>query len=665
MNSNKTIMQDWRSMLRPTLFLIAVIYYDEIFLKFYCFGAMDLSDAFFTLLFTVPIAMGMGLICGGIAPRYGRWMLVLCTAIVSLWLGGQMAYYHMFKAFTTIFSMTKLGMVATSFGDMVGGNIVSNWFSIMMMVIPVLITLFLRNVIVRDEDCDVQHRVIKWGIFTATVQLGVLGIVMLSGGGAMSPSYLYAQAAAPVLEVRQFGMLTQTQLDFRRVLFGIELEELDKIPEPPEPPVKPLPPIPEPVRQYNVLEIDFDSLAADALIAEDEQLLAMHRHFAQRGPTAKNEWTGEFEGKNLIWIVAEGFCTLAMDPERTPTLWKLANEGFQFENFYTPLWGVSTSDGEYVTTTGLVPKPGVWSYSQSAENYMPFAFGNQFKKLGYTTQAYHNYLYTYYDRDQSYPNMGYDYYGLGNGLELEELWPPSDLEMMEEIVPRFVNEEQFMVYCLTVSGHLNYTYEENAMAQRHWDSVAELEYSEAVKSYLACQMELEMALTSLVEQLEEAGKLDDTVIAISGDHYPYGLTDEEYSELLGHPVDTQFEIYENSFILWNSEMEEPVVVDKLSSSLDVMPTLANLFGLPYDSRLVAGQDILSDSEGFVLFSDYSALTEYGSYNAHEDVFTAVDGGVMDEKMMREILEESQNRVAYSAAILDTNYYELVLGDNAP
>ena len=76
-----------------------------------------------------------------------------------------------------------------------------------------------------------------------------------------------------------------------------------------------------------------------------------------------------------------------LDPERTPTLWKLSHEGIICDNFYTPLWGVSTSDGEYVTTTGLIPKPGVWSYSESSDNYMPFGFGNQFQKLGYRTLA--------------------------------------------------------------------------------------------------------------------------------------------------------------------------------------------------------------------------------------------------------------------------------------
>lgn len=132
-------------------------------------------------------------------------------------------------------------------------------------------------------------------------------------------------------------------------------------------------------------------------------------------PTAKNQWTGYFKGKNLVWIVAEGFSTLAMDPQRTPTLWKLSHQGFVFENFYTPLWGVSTSDGEYVTTTSLIPKSGVWSYSQSSDNYMPFALGTQFRKEGYRTMAFHDYLYDYYDRNLSHSNMGYEYYAIDQG----------------------------------------------------------------------------------------------------------------------------------------------------------------------------------------------------------------------------------------------------------
>ena len=653
----------WRRLLVPSLFFAGVIYYEELFLKLFCFHAVTPVGALFTLLFTLPIAILLGLLCGGVAPRKGRVLLPAMTLLLSVWMGAQSIYYHLFKTFLTAFSLTKMGMVAGAFGDMAVGEILLNWFPIAMMAVPFGLAVVFRRRLIPEEGPMSRRMGVRWALLAAVVQLAAMGIVMCCGGGSMSLRFIYLQAAVPELEVQNFGMLTQNQLELRRVLFGITPEDQSlrkgrplHLYRPASEPVE-VESAEYPSADYHILDIDFDRLIAEET---DEDLLQMHTYFSQQVPTAKNEWTGYFQGKNLIWIVAEGFCTLAMDPERTPVLYEMAHSGFVFDHFYTPLWGVSTSDGEYTTTTGLIPKSGVWSYSQSAGNYMPFGFGNQFSQLGYRTMAFHDYLYTYYDRDKSFPNMGYEYYALGHGLELEEIWPPSDLEMMEEIVPMFVDEEQFMVYCLTVSGHLNYTYEENAMSRRHWDEVAGLPYSEGPKAYLACQMELELAMESLLTQLEEAGRLDDTVIVLSGDHYPYGLTDEEYSELLGRQVDPNFEIFQNTLILWNAQMEEPVRVEKLCSSLDVMPTLANLFGLEYDSRLMAGRDILSDEPGLVIFSNYSFLTEEGAYNSVLDEFRSWDGSPPDEAYVQSQIAEVQNRVAYSAMILDHDYYRVAL-----
>lgn len=653
----------WRRLLVPSLFFAGVIYYEELFLKLFCFHAVTPVGALFTLLFTLPIAILLGLLCGGVAPRKGRVLLLAMTLLLSVWMGAQSIYYHLFKTFLTAFSLTKMGMVAGAFGDMAVGEILLNWFPIAMMAVPFGLAVVLRRRLIPEEGPMSRRMGARWALLAAVVQLAAMGIVMCCGGGSMSLRFIYLRAAVPELEVQNFGMLTQNQLELRRVLFGITPEDQSlrkgqalHLYRPASEPVE-VESAEYSSADYHILDIDFDRLIAEET---DEDLLQMHTYFSQQVPTAKNEWTGYFQGKNLIWIVAEGFCTLAMDPERTPVLYEMAHSGFVFDHFYTPLWGVSTSDGEYTTTTGLIPKSGVWSYSQSAGNYMPFGFGNQFSQLGYRTMAFHDYLYTYYDRDKSFPNMGYEYYALGHGLELEEIWPPSDLEMMEEIVPMFVDEEQFMVYCLTVSGHLNYTYEENAMSRRHWDEVAGLPYSEGPKAYLACQMELELAMESLLTQLEEAGRLDDTVIVLSGDHYPYGLTDEEYSELLGRQVDPNFEIFQNTLILWNAQMEEPVRVEKLCSSLDVMPTLANLFGLEYDSRLMAGRDILSDEPGLVIFSNYSFLTEEGAYNSVLDEFRSWDGSPPDEAYVQSQIAEVQNRVAYSAMILDHDYYRVAL-----
>ena len=99
--------------------------------------------------------------------------------------------------------------------------------------------------------------------------------------------------------------------------------------------------------------------------------------------------------------------------------------------------------------------------SRSYNISLPYAFGNVFSNLGYITNAYHNGTYRYYNRHRSHPNMGYNYMGCGNGMEKLincKSWPQSDFEMIDSTFELYSNEENFMTYFLTVSGHLEYNF---------------------------------------------------------------------------------------------------------------------------------------------------------------------------------------------------------------
>jgi phosphoglycerol transferase MdoB-like AlkP superfamily enzyme len=252
--------------------------------------------------------------------------------------------------------------------------------------------------------------------------------------------------------------------------------------------------------------------------------------------------------------------------------------------------------------------------------------------------------------------MGYDYKGLGHGLSVKKTWPESDLEMMELTIPEYLNDAPFHVYYMTVSGHMNYSFMGNAMAAKHRDEVAHLEMSETARAYLACQMELERALEYLLEQLEAAGQLENTVICLSGDHYPYGLEKTVIDELSGHEVEKTFETYKSTLILWSGDMKQPVVVDKPCDSLDIIPTLSNLFGLDYDSRLLMGQDILSDAPGLVVLSDRSFITELGRYDARADLFVPRDGAAVADDYLPGMVKEVRDMFSYSVKLLETDYY---------
>ncbi|MBQ6989532.1 MAG: LTA synthase family protein, partial [Clostridia bacterium] len=418
-------------------------------------------------------------------------------------------------------------------------------------------------------------------------------------------------------------------------------------------------------RSPNVMDIDFETLIATE---EDEDVRAMHEYFSTQEPTLKNEHTGRFEGYNLIHITAEGFAPYAIDPEYTPTLYKMVHDGYNFTNYYCPLWGVSTIDGEYANNVGLLPKSGTWSYRDWGRNdgNLYFCFGNQFNRLGgYRVMAFHNHTYTYYTRDKYLPLSGYkEYYGKGNGLDVVGYWPESDLEMMEKSVPMYIDDEHFVIDYMTVSGHLQYNFNGNYQAYKHKDVFANLPYSEEARAYLACNYELELAMTHLLDALEAAGKAENTLIVLSPDHYPYGLykskenkdPDADYvSELLGHKVEENFELYKSVLIMYSKGMT-PETIDKPCYSIDILPTVSNLMGLEYDSRLLMGRDALSDSPALVMLSDRSFITDLGRYDAKRGAFTPNEGVEVPEDYAQKILEEVNQIFSNSKLVLEQDYY---------
>ena len=102
-------------------------------------------------------------------------------------------------------------------------------------------------------------------------------------------------------------------------------------------------------------------------------------------------------------------------------------------------------------------------------------------------------------------------------------------------------------------------------------------------------------MTRLVNYLEAEGIADHTLIVLAPDHVPYDNKDV-CDELAGHELEDNFEWFENTLIIWSASMNEPIPVDKVCSSIDILPTVSNLLGLEYDSRLLVGRDILSDSD---------------------------------------------------------------------
>lgn len=638
------------------LFFPAAIFYMEIIVKMACFDETSKEALLYTGLFSVSVGLGCSLLASLWKPKTNEVVTVVLLTLFTLLFIAQIVYFQVFQTFGTLYSLFVGTDAITKFWSATFDGIKDSMLYIVLLLLPILVFLLAGD---RMTPKGRQAKDVLFGLGFGTAFCYLIAFILIynNSSGIMPVRYLYREAFVPNLSVSNFGVVTTLRLDAKYLLFG-QREDGRGAPLPEEPAEPEQPEEPEEIEYgYNVLEIDFDALIAgetNAVIRD------MHEYFKRVPPTRKNEYTGMFEGKNLVWFVGEAFSSLALDETVTPTLCRLAREGFVFNNFYNPVWSVSTSDGEYVTLTGLLPKSGVWSFRRSGDNYMPYGFGNMLTPLGYTCKAYHNHYYSYYDRHKSHPNLGYEYKGLGNGLKVTEIWPESDLEMLQVTLPEDLKNIPFHTYYMTVSGHLNYNFYGNSMALRHKSKVEHLPYSEAAKAYLACNVELDLAVSYLIEQLTAAGQLENTIIVLSGDHYPYGLTDEEMNELAGYELEKKFEKFKSTLIIWSASMEDPVEVDKVCSSVDVMPTLANLMGLDYDSRLLVGQDILSPSPGLVEFNDRSWISDLGRYDASENVFTPNPGVNAGDEYARNTLRRVNNAFEYCVKILEFDYYSKVL-----
>ncbi len=583
----------------------------------------------------------------------------------------QLVYHDVFRTFYSFYSAANVGQ-ALGFFDTILNTIGSNIVWILILFIPPLLFVVFGKKVLSNKRIPIVYSV-AFAISFIFVHLLGLFVITYEDEKQNSAYDLYYNSSSPVLSVEKLGLLTTMRLDLQRQLTNWspvieppsiavgntyvpseEVEEDVEVDDGNNNESKETEPEIEP--EYNVLDIDFDALIENT---EDETLRMMHQYFKNVKPTEKNEYTGKFKGYNLIMLTAEGFAPYAVSEELTPTLYKMSNQGYQFTDFYVPLWGVSTSDGEYVALTSLIPKKGVWSFSESSKNHLPFVMGNQFKRLDYKTVAYHNHTFNYYDRDLSHPNMGYEYKGIGNGLDVKKIWPGSDLEMMEETVDEYVNDAPFHAYYMTMSGHLEYNFGGNNMALKNKSKVDHLDYSSQAKAYVATQIELDRALEYLINQLEEAGVMDNTLFVLSADHYPYGLEYETIDELTGKSVDRNFGIYKSDLIIYAKGMEE-VVIDEPVSSLDIIPTVSNLLGLEYDSRLLMGRDVFSNKEPLVLFEDKSFITVKGKYNATTGEFMSNSGENPDQAYIDFISAKVNEKYYYSTQILDKNYYDIVI-----
>lgn len=658
------LQYEWKDYISILYWCVSYMYMELIF-HIAIYGKVD-SNILFPLTFAGLFGMIVSLVVSSIPLKAKKIISRVVLIMAELVFIGQFIYYKIFRVYFSISSITG-AKDAANFSDILISVVFKNFYMVVLFMLPYIIFSIFKKYILHNIKIVSRRNLINIVLIILMLIMSASILANVNQREKYSPKQLFFKENILELSMQKLGVIVSSFKDVKAVVSGqnnnMGMEDPGSIENLNYMSKKDLEGIsrePNIDKNVNLKDIYYNS--------NDYYFRVTTSKIGKVVPTYQNKYTGMFKGYNIVFVTAESLSKFAISKEVTPTLYKIFNEGFVFNNFYNPLWYHSTIDGEYVNCLSQYPSPSRWCLKKSADTYQPYALGNVMNSQGYKSYAYHDYSAAYYDRTKTHPNMGYEYKAIGNGLNIQEHdGDYSDFECMESVCDEFIDNDKFNVYFMSYSGHMPYETEKYSVEKNLNFVSSKLKdsgYSENVISYIACQKELDNALEYLIQRLDEKGILDKTLFIVAPDHFPYGLDISEYSELIGEDAARDnLEISKNGLGIWCSAMDKSVQVDKLCSSVDILPTVLNLMGIEYDSRFLAGKDILSDCEPLVIFSDKSFITDKVKYDASKDEVTyLVPKDEVSDGYVEEIINEVREKSYLSEEILNTDYYSVVYGD---
>ena len=382
--------------------------------------------------------------------------------------------------------------------------------------------------------------------------------------------------------------------------------------------------------------------------ADTERIAELDDYYASHPKEAADTpMTGAFAGKNLIFIMMESMDDWLVTPEYMPNLYRLEQEGVYFRNYYAPIFlAAATFNSEFTANTGMIAPEYQVRNSYYTEHALPYSLPNRFRDAGYCARSFHAANPNIYNRGQIHLNFGYESYNDYGDLGMDDYMLDSQLLRGYD---QIVSDEPFFSFIITYSGHGPYTEEQDTISAPHLARArAAIDYStvpyttEAQKEEytraVAQAMETDAFIGGLRKQLEADGHAKDTVLVLFTDHYCKYFSDTELIEAIKGTSDHNL-LSNVPFVIW-TEGITPQVSEKYVSTMDIAPTIVDLFSLDADLRYYIGNDMFGPDGGVVYFRNY-AWYDGKTYDTGNDASTNPAVLAMREQV-REQIDISQD-----------------------
>ena len=450
-----------------------------------------------------------------------------------------------------------------------------------------------------------------------------------------------------------------------------------------------------------------------ALFGYDSALKEFNEYYSNLSSPKKNEYTGIFEGKNILAIHGESVQNFVIGlkfngQEVTPNLNKLVKKSIYFDNFYTQVSVGTSSDTEFTLNTSLMPANIGTAFSDYADKEY-ISIPKLLKEKGYFSFAMHANNGDYWNRRVMHKNLGYDELIAKDKYEIDEVigLGLSDVSFFRQSIPKLKEiqdkHERYYGTIIMLTNHTPFS-----ETDKYGEFPVDLKttkvnengkvenvtypYMEDTKlgNYFKSVHYADYALGLLFEDLEKEGLLDNTVVVFYGDHdarlpmsnyqrlYNYDpLTDDILSEDDPNYVDFNDYSYELNrkvpLIIWSKETEKnPKTVNYVMGMYDVMPTLGNMFG--FYNKYALGHDIFNiKDKNIVIFPTGNWLTKDMYYNNQKEESYIISGAIINNDEIKEnseyadkLLSVSNNTLVYNliknSRIETVNEDKIIKGD---
>lgn len=561
----------------------------------------------------------------------------------------------------TIYALAQLGFIAyfgiymsTNTGGQLGAvksyiidfikSLKPVYYTILIPIVPLVIYYSIKKV---NEQAKITNKelfinllvlVTLCSTFYGTVNLKF----MQNKYQPISNKELFNYPSNPSTTVNQFGINGYLILDVKS-LFQKKVELTYEAPR----------------ETITVTEKHFDDTTWNKIIDEENNSINnnLNNYYISRNQTIENDYTGYFEGKNLIMIMLESVNEIAINKKYFPALYKIYSEGWSWENNYSPRNTCPTGNNEFSALTSLYSINNTCVARDYKNNTYFESMFNLFKNKGYDVSSYHDYTEQYYERSTLHKNLGSTYYG-AKDLEIETSpiygkWP-SDIDLIEKSYPIFSSNKKYFAFLTTVTSHAPYN-RSSEYGDKYLDKFEDLDIPTDMKRYLSKLTEVDKALEALMKKLEQKNQLNNTVIVLFGDHYPYAIDTKTIGEMLDYDVDS-VDIDKTPFVIYNSKIT-PEVHEEYTSYINILPTIANLFGLDYDARLYMGEDLFNDDyQSIVIFPNGSWKNEIAYYNANNNKITYLGENKYTDEEIIKINKIVTSRLQMSTTSIKKNYF---------